>query len=286
MCRYIRLATANAVELWSSRQLLKKEHNESWYRSHVYTSVWDNAFICDDYFNSKRADCYSNMTKELKNIPNQRVDFILRNINDGVDYLSVEEKPGLKGVKSDLKKGKILQQCMLKKWTKCLQKLGVMDQFEAITCQWEGLKLSIYGTKFVSKNNMITYIKGTFAFPAEETHAASFARLLLAVLSLKRLVMINYSKLNAALETKYRYEIEMAKFSTDDDIDETQLRSDSTAGWDIEEDNDWMVDDETDYILREEVLSVLKNTKLEEDIITYNDWEEFVMERVSNKRKR
>lgn len=135
MYRYLRLATATAAELWTSRRLLSKEHNESWYRSHVYTAVWDNAFMYDNHFNSKRADCYSNITKEFKNVSNQRVDFVFRNINDDVDYLSVEEKPGLKGVKSDLKKGNILQQYMLKKWTKRLQKAGVMDQFEAITCQ-------------------------------------------------------------------------------------------------------------------------------------------------------
>lgn len=285
-CRYLRLATATAAELWTSRQLLSKEHNESWYRSHVYTTVWDNAFMYDDHFNSKRADCYSNITKEFQDVSNQRVDFILRNINDDVDYLSVEEKPSLKGVKSDLKKGKILQQYMLKKWTKRLRKANVMDQFEAITCQWEGLKLMIFGTKFVSEKNMVTYRKGTFFFPAEETHAASFARLLLAIVSLKRLVLLNYSKLNATLEAKYRYEIEMAKFSSDDDKDDIQLRSDSTAGWDPEvEDNDW-IDDTIDLGLKEEVLSALKDIKLEDGIITYNDWEEFVVERVSKKRKR
>lgn len=30
-CRYLRLATATAAELWTSRHLLSKEHNESWY---------------------------------------------------------------------------------------------------------------------------------------------------------------------------------------------------------------------------------------------------------------
>lgn len=106
---------------------------------------------------------------------------------------------------------------------------------------------------------MVTYRKGTFVFPAEETHAASFVRLLLAIVSLKRLVLLNYSKLNATLETKYRHEIEMAKFSSDDDNDEIQLRSDSTDGWGSEvEDNGWIIDDIIDPTLKEEVLSVLK----------------------------
>ncbi|KAI8076928.1 hypothetical protein BDF21DRAFT_464133 [Thamnidium elegans] len=106
LCRYIRLAFGTIAELWSSRLLLKSDHNESWFRMHVYSAVFDNAFIYDDKFTSKRADCYSNITKEFEDINNQRVDFILRSINDDNDYLSAEEKPGLKGVKSDIRKGK------------------------------------------------------------------------------------------------------------------------------------------------------------------------------------
>lgn len=71
----------------------------------------------DDKFTSKRADCYSNLTKEFEDVDNQRVDFILRSINDDNDYLSAEEKPSLKGVKGDMKKGKALQKAMLRKHT-------------------------------------------------------------------------------------------------------------------------------------------------------------------------
>jgi hypothetical protein len=39
MCRCIRLALATAAELWSSRKLLKSDHNESWFRTHVYLAV-------------------------------------------------------------------------------------------------------------------------------------------------------------------------------------------------------------------------------------------------------
>jgi len=45
-------------------------------------------------------------------------------------------------------------------------------------------------------------------------------------------------------------------------------------------------DDTIDLGLKEEVLSALKDMKLEDDIITYNGWEEFIVERVSKKRKR
>lgn len=146
MCCYIRLAFATAAELWSSRLLLKTDHNEPWFRTHVYSAVFDNAFIYDDKFTSKRADCYSNITKEFEDIDNQCVDFILRNINDNNDYLSAEEKPSLKGVKSDMKKGIALQKAMLRKWTGRLGSVEIMKQIEAITCQWQGLKLTVYGT--------------------------------------------------------------------------------------------------------------------------------------------
>lgn len=66
--RYIRLAFATVAELWSSRLLLKVDHNESWFRAHVYSAAFDNAFICDDKFTSKRADCYSNITKEFEDV--------------------------------------------------------------------------------------------------------------------------------------------------------------------------------------------------------------------------
>ncbi|EIE77204.1 hypothetical protein RO3G_01908 [Rhizopus delemar RA 99-880] len=142
MCRYIRLAFATTTELWSSRLLLKTDHNESWFRTHVYSAVFDNAFIYDDKFTSKRADCHSNITKEFEDVDNQRVDFILRNINDDNDYLLAEEKSSLKGVKSDMKKGKALQKAMLRKWTGRLGSVEIMKQLEAITCQWQGLKLT------------------------------------------------------------------------------------------------------------------------------------------------
>jgi hypothetical protein len=60
---------------------------------------FDNAFTYDDGFTSKSEDCYSNITKEIEDVDNQRVDDILRNINDDNDYLSTEETPSFKGVK-------------------------------------------------------------------------------------------------------------------------------------------------------------------------------------------
>ncbi|KAI8638294.1 hypothetical protein BD408DRAFT_423303 [Parasitella parasitica] len=287
MCRYIRLAFATAAELWSSRLLLKIDHNESWFRTHVYSAVFDNAFMYDDKFTSKRADCYSNITKEFEDVDNQRVDFILRNINDDNDYLSAEEKPSLKGVKGDMIKGKALQKAMLRKWTGRLGSVEIMKRLEAITCQWQGLKLTVYGTRFISKDHLITYRKGSFAMPKEETHAASFAHVLAAVLSLRRLVHSNYTKLNIILEAKYAHELETMYFSSDD---ETNFRSDSTAGLEHQE-KIQTIDAQTsscqiiDAELETHIIQALCDIEPEADIVTFEDWEEFIMERTSKKRK-
>ncbi|KAI8326728.1 hypothetical protein EDC96DRAFT_613066 [Choanephora cucurbitarum] len=223
-----------------------------------------------------RADCYSNIIKEFEDVNNQRVDFILRNINDDDDYFSAEEKPTLKGVKNDLKKGKALQKAMLRKWTGRLGSVEIMKQLESITCQWQGLKLIIYGTRCISKNHIVTYKKGSFSVPKEETHAASFAHLLAAILSLKRLVLVNYTKLNTILEAKYAHELETMYFSSDD---ATNFRSDSTAGLEYQ-----IIDARTtptiDVELENNIIQAIKNIEPEADIVTFEDWE-LIMERTS-----
>lgn len=100
MCKYIKLVFANAAELQVSRQLLNINHNESWFHINVYSFIWDKIFLSDAKFISKCADWYSDMAKQFDNVDNQRIDFILCNINDNNDYISAEEKPGRKEVKS------------------------------------------------------------------------------------------------------------------------------------------------------------------------------------------
>lgn len=100
MCKYIKLVFANAAELQVSRQRLNINHNESWFHINVYSFIWDKVFLSDAKFISKCADWYSDTAKQFDNVDNQRIDFILCNINDNNDYISAEEKPGRKGVKS------------------------------------------------------------------------------------------------------------------------------------------------------------------------------------------
>jgi hypothetical protein len=223
-------------------------------------------FLNDRKFNAKRAGCYSSTTKQFSNIGNQRIDFILRSINDENDYVSSEEKSGRKGVKADLQKGKIVQVAMLKLWSNKLKATEVMKHLEAITCQWEGLKFVIFATKCVSDKYLVTYRRGSFCMPKDESHCASFATLLAAMLSLKRLVFLNYSKLNAVLEAKYRHQFEMMTFETEDE-NEFLFLSESTEEIEARE--------EKDEELEKESLEELNGIKLKEDIITSDDWEDY-----------
>lgn len=280
MCRYIRLALSNMVEIWSSDGLVTADHNESWYRTHVYGPVFDNAFIYDKNFITKRADCISNITKEFDDIPNQRVDFILRNLNDDTDYFSAEEKPGVKGVKKDISKGKTLQMAMLRKWTQYVGNSRISN-LEAITCQWQGVKLQVIGTRYISQNHSISYNKGVFVVPKIVNNLASFAQTLAAVLSLKRLVYLNYRKINVILEAKRRHDIEFMHFQGGEADDDILLHSDSTAGYDSNNDEQII-----DFDLEEDITEALQNVQHDDDIITVKDWEEFVVKRVASRKRR
>lgn len=50
MCNYIRLALSSAEDLWTTKQLLNINHNESWFRTDVYSFVWDKVFLNDDSY--------------------------------------------------------------------------------------------------------------------------------------------------------------------------------------------------------------------------------------------
>lgn len=134
----------------------------------MYSFIWDRIFLLDDKFISKRADCYPNTMKQFKKMDNQRIDFILRNANDINDYISVEEKPTKNGVKSDLAKDRAVQAATLQLWKKKIRSTKVMNMTEAITCQWEGLKLTTIATTYVSSSHMITYVKGVFTMPKDK----------------------------------------------------------------------------------------------------------------------
>ncbi|RCH94357.1 hypothetical protein CU098_008516, partial [Rhizopus stolonifer] len=218
-------------------------------RTHVYDPVFDNAFIYDKTFITKRADCIPNITREFDDIANQCVDFILSNLNDDTDYLLAEEKPEFNGVKKDIGKGKTLQMAMLRKWTQCVGKSRIFN-VEAITCQWQGVKLQIIGTKYVSQNHSISYNKEIFFVPKIVNNLASFAQTLAAVLFLETSEFMHFQRCD-----------------TDDDI---LLRSDSTTGYDSSN-NEQIVD----FDLEEDTTIALQNIKHDDGIVTVKDWEGF-----------
>ncbi|KAI8048471.1 hypothetical protein BDF21DRAFT_433470 [Thamnidium elegans] len=65
MCKNIRLAFATATDLWSTRQLLNNNHNESRSCTNAYSFIWDKVFLNDDRSIFKRTNCYSNTTKQF-----------------------------------------------------------------------------------------------------------------------------------------------------------------------------------------------------------------------------
>lgn len=71
---------------------------------------------------------------------------------------------------------------MLQLWNRKIKSIKIMNHMEAIICQWEELKLTIYATKYISSKHLIMYIQESFVMPKDEAHCASFAALLTAML--------------------------------------------------------------------------------------------------------
>ncbi|KAI7897043.1 uncharacterized protein EV154DRAFT_546908 [Mucor mucedo] len=129
-----------------------------------------------------------------------------------------------------------------KTWSNHMNSTEIMDKFEAITCPWKCLQLTIFATRIISEAEDLVFAKKTVARLNSRNstlkthmisvflnfgHGASFARLLADVLSLSRLVYLNYKKLNSLLQTKQSYSLEQLYFSEDDE--NILFKSDSNA---------------------------------------------------------
>ncbi|KAG0772639.1 hypothetical protein G6F22_015568 [Rhizopus arrhizus] len=185
---------------------------------HVYSNVWDKAFFDDDEFETKRSECLSQVMKVLKEIDGdtrlQKLDFILRDLNTDNDVITAEEKPTLKGVKADIKKGGLLKNTLYL-WSKQVKSHVLMEELESMSCQWQGTKLTVYGSRLLSSDLILTYVKGSFQVPVSVKHLPEFSKLLMAVISLKRVVNLSYAKFTLILEEKYKQEIENLVFDDD-----------------------------------------------------------------------
>lgn len=95
---------------------------------------------------------------------------------------------------------------------------------------------------------------------------APFAQILAAVLSLRRLVYLNHRKINAILEAKRRHGIVLLHFEAAEADDDILLCSDSTAGYDSNNDHQII-----DFDLEKDITEALKNIKHDDDIATVKD---------------
>ena len=285
-CRFIRFALAAGLEIWNSKALTKKGHGEDWFRMHVYSNVWDKAFFDDDEFETKRSECLSQVMKVLKEIDGdtrlQKLDFILRDLNTDNDVITAEEKPTLKGVKADIKKGGLLKKNALYLWSKQVKSHVLMEELESMSCQWQGTKLTVYGSRLLSSDLILTYVKGSFQVPVSVKHLPEFSKLLMAVISLKRVVNLSYAKFTLILEEKYKQEIENLVFD-DDPLNEVSFVSNSTDSDSEEGQNDGdekngekSENDIDDFV--ERTLAKVKNLKLgEEGLKKFSDWEDLLL---------
>lgn len=137
------------------------------------------------------------------------------------DVLTVEEKPSVEGVKSDITKENMLKKHPLYLWSKQIGSSVLTEKLKAISCQWQGTKFTIYGSRLLPSDTMPIYKKGSFNFPISSSHSLEFSKLLLAILSLKQIVKLNYAKFNLILE-----EVKMLNFA-DDNFNEVSFISDS-----------------------------------------------------------
>ncbi|KAG1408602.1 hypothetical protein G6F58_009468 [Rhizopus delemar] len=257
--KYLRVAINGLFDLWRSKRL-NDSNDEGWLRSNFYSFIWDRAFLFDETFFVKRAECYSAVIKKLQgqneDIAQQRVYFILHSNHDGSDYLTSEEKPADEEASYDINKGKKMQQHMLKLWS-----------------NWLGSReLSLEPGCFLQVNSFF-YKKATAVISPTAIHYAAAARLLQIVLSVKRLVTLNHMKLMAMVQAIDEYSNENLDLTISTDQPYITYYSPSQDSSGSEEENT------PEYV--QKALSASKSVKHPDDIISAGDWEKMIIEDVN-----
>lgn len=118
--------------------------------------------------------------------------------------------------------------------------------------------------------------------PVSVKHLPEFSKLLMAAISLKRVVKLNYAKFTLILEEKYKQEIENLVFD-DDPLNEVSFVSNSNDSDSEEGQNDGdkkngekSENDIDDFV--ERMLAKVKNLKLgEEGLKNFSDWEDLLL---------
>ncbi|EIE89934.1 hypothetical protein G6F47_001311 [Rhizopus delemar] len=218
--KYLRAAINGLFDIWRSKRL-NDTNNEGWLRSNLYSFIWDRAFLFDETFYVKRAECYSAVFRKLKDnnedIAQQRVDFILRSNHDGTDYLTLEEKPTDQEARYDFNKEKKMQQHMLKLWSDWLGSTMWVGELEAVTCQRQQRKLIVFGIRILPSGCFVVYKKASAHISPVSSHYDAAARLLQIVLPIKRLVTLNHMKLIAMINAIEKYANEHLDLSVNTD---------------------------------------------------------------------
>ncbi|KAI7905685.1 uncharacterized protein BX663DRAFT_484161 [Cokeromyces recurvatus] len=225
-----------------------------------------------------RAECCSAVIKKLKetnkDLAQQRVDFILRNNHDGSDYLTSEEKPTDKEALYDFKKGKEMQRNMLTLWSNWLNSSTLVGELEAVTCQWQERKLTVFGTRMLPSGHFIVYKKATAFISSVSGHYGAAAKLLQIVLSLKRLVTLNHMKLISMIDAIEKYSNDNLDLSVNADQPYVTYYGSSQESASSKE-----KEEEPEYV--QEALSKSRSVKHPDDVVSMGDWEKMIIDDVN-----
>lgn len=160
----------------------------------------------------------------------------MRDLNADNDIITTEEKPTRKGVKADVRKGLLLQKLNLDLWSRKVGNIKLIAELESISCQWERTKLTIYASRLLPSGHVLSYRKGEFTMPISSKYASDFAKLVMAIISLKRIVVHNYEKFALILDEKCKQELSYLSFSEVHDITFREDSTDINNSDDYEED--------------------------------------------------
>lgn len=191
---YIRTAINCLSVLWQSRTL-EDSNNEGWFQSNLYSQIFDAVFMKQSQWMTKRSETLSMTLKTARlsgiDVADRKIDFILKSKDDDVDIMAVEDKPRpSKKVDQDLEKTSLIQQVTLLLWRDRIgaKRVDLMAELEAITCQWTGSVLEIFGTRLIG-STFVYYRRARIQVPTHR-RCAQAALVLLTIISLKVRIIV------------------------------------------------------------------------------------------------
>ncbi|KAF9213793.1 hypothetical protein BGZ59_004831 [Podila verticillata] len=253
---YIRTAINCLSVLWQSRTL-EDSNNEGWFQSNLYSQIFDAVFMQQSHWMTKRSETLSMTLRTARlsgiDVADRKIDFILKSKDDDVDIMAVEDKPKpSKKVDQDLEKTSLIQQITLLLWRDRIgaKRVDLMAELEAITCQWTGPVLEIFGTRLVG-STFIYYRRARIQVPTHR-RCAQAALVLLTIISLKRSLLLNYGKLGLMMKARDVQQITtLTLLGSDPDYDVAYFEADEKG-----------------------CLRDVRRLRFESSILTNQDWEQ------------